>query len=178
MAFGGGDGITWFNVDTTIVKGLEFEGKKSITKSLEFRSNITLVKSQTKYTIYTGRFDRAMFGQAPYIINGMLSYTADSLGLTATIGYNVQGPKLVLVDLLPQNPYVYEMPRHTIDIKLSKTLGKHFTASFTIRDLLNAPIRREYRTQQGKKIDTDLKDLNYDKFRYGTNFILGISYKL
>ncbi len=178
MAFGGGEGITWINVDTTIVKGFEFEGKKNITKFFELRANVTIVKSQTKYTTNYGRFDRTMFGQAPYIINAMLVYTADSIGLTATVGYNVQGPKLVIVDLLPQNPYVYELPRHTIDIKLSKTLGKNFSVSFTVRDLLNAPIRREYRGQDGKKIDSELKDFNYDKFRYGTNFILGVSYKL
>jgi hypothetical protein len=178
MAFGSGEGITWINVDTTIVQGIEFEGKKNIIKNLEFRANVTLVKSQTKYTTNYGRFDRKMFGQAPYIINGMLVYSADSLGLTATVGYNVQGPKLVIVDLLPQNPFVYELPRHTIDVKISKTLGKHFSASVTVRDVLNAPIRREYRTQQGEKLNTNLDNLDFDRFRYGTNFILGVSYKI
>lgn len=178
MAFGGGGGITWINVDTTVVKGIEFEGKKGITKYLELRTNVTLVKSNTKYTTNYGRFDRAMFGQAPYIVNAMLVFKGDSLGLNATVSYNIQGPKLVIVDLLPQNPVVYELPRHTIDIKISKTLGKHFSASFTIRDLLNAPVRREYRQQNGEKLNTELKDLNYDKFRYGTNYILGIVYKL
>ena len=177
MAFGGGDGITWINVDTTIVKGLELEGKKRISKHFEFKANVTLVKSRTKYTTTYGTFDRAMFGQAPYIVNGMLVYIADSIGLTATVAYNVQGPKLVIVDLLPQNPYVFELPRQMIDVKISKTLGKHFTASFTIRDLLNAPIRRVYKTQQGKTIEA-VKDFDFDRFRYGTNFILGVSYKL
>ncbi len=178
MAFGGGEGITWINVDTTVVKGLEFEGKKGIGKHLELRANVTLVKSRTNYTSPYGRFDRTMFGQAPYIINGMLVYTSDSLGLTATLGYNIQGPKLVIVDLLPENPYVYELPRHTIDFKISKTIGKHFSCSITIRDLLNAPVRREYRTQNGEKLNGDLLDYNYDKYRYGTNFIFGVAYKL
>lgn len=177
MAFGGGDGITWINVDTTIVKGLELEGKKNIGKHFEFKTNITLVKSQTKYSTTVGNFDRTMFGQAPFILNGMLVYKADSIGLTATLAYNVQGSKLVIVNFLPTNAFVYELPRHVIDIKISKTLGKHFAASFSIRDLLNAPIRREYRTSEGKRIEA-VKGLDFDRFRYGTNFILGVSYKL
>ena len=177
MAFGGSDGITWINVDTTFLSGIEFEGKKNIGKHFEFKSNITLIKSRTKYSTTYGTYDRAMFGQAPYILNGMLVYKADSIGLTATVAYNVQGSKLVIVDFLPQKAVVYELPRHVIDIKVSKTLGKHFAVSFSIRDLLNAPIRREYRTPEGKSIEA-VKGLDYDKFRYGTNFILGVSYKL
>ena len=111
-----------------------------------------------------------MFGQAPYIINGILSYTSDTLGLTATISYNVQGPRLVLTGILKGRPDVYEMPRNTIDIKVSKTLGDHFSMSFTVRDLLNAPVRRAYKTPGGY--------IDYDRFRYGTNYQLGISYKL
>jgi hypothetical protein len=177
MAFGGGDGITWINVDTTIVSGIEFEGKKNIGKHFELKTNITLVKSQTKYTTTVGNFNRTMFGQAPFILNGMLVYKADSIGLTATIAYNVQGSKLVIINFLPTNAFVYELPRHVIDIKISKTLGKHFAASFSVRDLLNAPIRREYRTSEGKRLEA-VNGLDFDKFRYGTNFILGVSYKL
>jgi hypothetical protein len=111
-----------------------------------------------------------MFGQAPYIVNGILSYASDSLGITATVSYNVQGPRLVLTGILKGRPDVYEMPRHTVDMKVSKTLSKHFSMSLTVRDLLNAPVRRAYKIPSGY--------IDYDSFRYGTNFQVGLSYKL
>ena len=183
MGFGA-SGITWDNNENSYVAGLEFEGKKQIGKSLEFRSNVTLVKSYSQFIrkdlivlpnneslyIPIDTVERTMFGQAPYIVNGILSYTSDSLGLTATVSYNVQGPRLVLTGILKGRPDVYEMPRHTVDIKVSKTLSKHFTMSLTVRDLLNAPVLRAYKTSIGY--------IDFDRFRYGTNYQLGISYKL
>jgi hypothetical protein len=183
MGFGS-SGITWDNNENSYVVGLEFEGKKQIGKSFEFRTNVTLVKSYSQFVrkelivlpnneslyIPIDTVERTMFGQAPYIVNGILSYSSDSLGLTATVSYNVQGPRLVLTGILKGRPDVYEMPRHTVDMKISKTLSKHFTMSFTVRDLLNAPVLRAYKTPSGY--------IDFDRFRYGTNYQLGISYKL
>jgi hypothetical protein len=111
-----------------------------------------------------------MFGQAPYIINGMLSYKSDSLGLTATVSYNVQGPRLVITGILKGRPDIYEMPRHALDFKVTKTLGKYFSSSLTVRDILNAPVLRQYKLNSGYA--------DFDRFRYGTSFTLGIAYKL
>jgi hypothetical protein len=130
---------------------------------------VVLPNNQSLY-IPIDTVERTMFGQAPYIVNGILSYSSDTLGLTATISYNVQGPRLVLTGILKGRPDVYEMPRHTVDIKVSKSLSKHFSMSLTMRDLLNAPVRRAYKTPSGY--------IDYDRFRYGTNFQVGLSYKL
>jgi outer membrane receptor protein involved in Fe transport len=110
-----------------------------------------------------------MYGQAPYIVNGILSYKSDSLGFVITASYNVQGPRLVIAGAIKGRPDVYELPRQSVDIKASKKLGDHFTASLTIRDLLNAPVRRSY----------DLPDgwVDFDNFRYGTNYMLSLAYK-
>ena len=183
MGFGS-TGITWDNNENSYVAGLEFEGKKQLGRNFEFRSNVTVVKSYSEFVrkklviqdnnqslyIPIDTVERTMFGQAPYIVNGILSYTSDTLGLTATVSYNVQGPRLVLTGIVKGRPDVYEMPRHTVDLKVSKTLSKHFSMSVTVRDLLNAPVLRAYRTSNGY--------LDFDRFRYGTNYQLGISYKL
>jgi outer membrane receptor for ferrienterochelin and colicin len=155
------------------VKGIELEGKKSITKWLELKANVTYVYSKTVYyNSGADRISRTMLGQAPYVINGMLVYKADSIGLTATLSYNLQGPRLVITGYTPKVPNVYEMQRHVLDFKVSKTLGKHFSVNFTMRDLLNAPVRRAY------KLGDQSLNVNYDYFRYGTNYILGIIYKI
>jgi hypothetical protein len=184
MGFGS-SGITWDNNENSYVAGLEFEVGKNIGKHLELRSNVTVVKSQSQFVrkdfiiLNNNQIEyfpvdtvvRTMFGQAPYIVNGILSYNSDSLGLTATISYNVQGPRLVIAGILKGFANVYEMPRHTVDFKLSKNLGKHYAMSLTVRDILNAPVRRAYQLADGSYID-------FDNFRYGTTFQFGFSYKI
>jgi hypothetical protein len=116
-------------------------------------------------------------------------------------------------------PDIFELPRNTIDLKVSKKLGKHFTVSLTGRDLLNAPIARSYNYSDGSyqtgigmndldefpKSGKDLSQLidklgsgigksindlfdspifkkewnqSYDKFRFGSSFQIGVSYKI
>jgi hypothetical protein len=182
MGFGG-SGITWDNIEKSTVRGIEVEGKKQLGQHLEFRANLTLVKSEAEFVrkdlqiidgkkVYTiiDTLYRPMFGQAPYLFNSILSYTADSLGLTATVSYNVQGPRLVIAGSVKGRPDVYEIPRHLVDFKVSKTIGKHYLASLTVRDILNAPVRRAYDLPSGY--------VDYDNFRYGTNFLVSFAYKL
>jgi len=182
MGFGG-SGITWDNIEKSTVRGIEVEGKKQLGQHLEFRANLTLVKSEAEFVrkdlqiidgkkVYTiiDTLYRPMFGQAPYLFNSILSYTADSLGLTATVSYNVQGPRLVIAGSVKGRPDVYEIPRHLVDFKVSKTIGKHYLASLTIRDILNSPVRRAYDLPSGY--------VDYDNFRYGTNFLVSFAYKL
>src|SRR6201993_3806782 len=159
--------LTWRNVNKSYVAGVELEAKKNIIKNLDFTTNVTFVSSKSTYLNNT----HPMFGQAPYIINAILSYNIDKLGLTATLSYNTQGKRLSILSDNPSVPNVYEMPRNMFDFKVMKKLGKHFTASFTIRDILNTAIRREYIYADGTQID-------YDKYRYGTNYVVSILYKL
>jgi outer membrane receptor protein involved in Fe transport len=198
--------ITWQNVDFSTVVGAEFEGKRKLTKKFEGRTNITFVKSATEVvqsTIYVSNgiknfapidtVKRTMFGQAPYIFNAILTYNEDSLGLSVSLSYNVQGPRLVLSVGQTDVPDIFELPRNTIDLKVSKKLGEHFIVSLTGRDLLNAPIARAYNYSDGsyqsglgnsinKLFDSPIfrKDWNqsYDKFRFGSSFQVGVSYKI
>jgi hypothetical protein len=182
MGFGGA-GITWDNIDQSTVRGIELEGKKQIGRNFEFRANLTLVKSEAQFIrkdlqiidgikVYTiiDTLYRPMFGQAPYLFNSMFSYTSDTLGLTATVSYNVQGPRLVIAGSVKGRPDVYEIPRHLLDFKISKAIGEHYNASLTIRDILNSPVRRSYDLPGGY--------VDFDNFRYGTNFLVSFAYKL
>ena len=175
-------GLSWQNVDNSRVVGLELEGKKQLLKNLEFRANITFINSKSEFVatalqlnngvktyIPFDTLSRSMFGQAPYVLNGILSYSADSLGLTSTISFNRQGPRLVIAST-SGTPDIFETPRNLLDFKVTKTLGKYFSMSVTIRDLLNSPIRRTYTFDDGRVID-------YDRFTYGTNYQLGIQYR-
>jgi hypothetical protein len=114
-----------------------------------------------------------MFGQAPWIVNAMLSHRWDKVGLVSTVSYNVQGPKLAtIVNAQIPIPDVYEMPRHLIDMKFSKSLGEHFGVDFRVRNLLNSPVRRSY------EFDAGFDLLDFDNYAWGTSIILGFSYSL
>lgn len=169
-----GEFCSWTNSGKAWVRGLEFEGKKKLFKQLEFSANVTLAQSQEESF---ARWDELrirdtlthqMFGQAPYVVNTMLTYSSDSLGLSATLSYNTQGARLSIAGN-KITPGIYEMPRHSLDFKLSKTIGKHFSANVTIKDILHSSIVRSY-LYNGKEVV-------YDKYTYGTLYQLALSYK-
>jgi hypothetical protein len=70
-----------------------------------------------------------------------------------------------------ESPSIFEMPRHLIDFKVSKKLGKHFGLSFTVRDILNSPVKRSYYRDNEVVLD-------WESVANGTNYVVGISYKL
>lgn len=179
-----GGGYSWQNVDNSYVLGIEVEGKKNITSHLEFRANVALINSETNFNFKTVEIvnsvrtevpgeivKRKMFGQSPYVANAILSYKWDLPKILVTASYNIQGKKLVIAsDELA--PAVFELPRNVLDLKVTKDLGKHFIIAVNIRDILNEPVTREYDN------DESLGKKNYDSFRWGTNYNLGLTYRL
>lgn len=176
-------GFTWANADESYVYGIEIEGSKKLNSNFEFRSNITLVNSFTRITdqrlevmdgikswIELGTVERTMFGQAPFVVNAILNYSNQDLRLNASISYNVQGDKLVLTSV-DESPDVFELSRHLLNFKIGKSIGEHFDVSLRVRNILDAPIRRSYKYDEGFLLD-------FDKFNFGPDFNIGISYKL
>ena len=175
-------GYTWSNADKSNVYGVELEGRVKMGSHFEFSSNISIVKSYTKveerrliiedgvksWEVY-GIAERTMFGQAPFVVNAILSYTSTK-GFSASMSYNVQGAKLVLTSV-DSSPDVYELPKHLLNFKVVQPVGKHFNLSFAVRDILNDPLTRSYKYDDGFLLD-------FDQYRYGTDFILGVAYNL
>jgi outer membrane receptor for ferrienterochelin and colicin len=194
MGFGSA-GITWENIERSNVMGLEFEGKKQLGKYFETRTNVTIVKSQAQFIrkdlvinndgsktyIPLDTLYRPMFGQAPYLINSILTYQNDTLGITATVSYNVQGPRLVIAGAIKGRPDVYEMPRNQIDFKVTKNLGEHWVVGLNIRDILNTAVRRSYkidRINANGTIESTDGWFDYDRFRFGTTYLLTVNYRI
>lgn len=170
-------GFTWRNAGSSQVLGMEVEGRKRLLRNLELRGNLTLMNSRSELVTQLNgeevRYETPMFGQAPYILNGTMSYMADSLKLTVSVSYNVQGPKLAVTnaELDPTGIRAYEMPRHLIDITMNKRFGEHWNVLFRVRDLLNSPQRRTYRFEQGYVGD-------FDRFAFGTEYLLTLAYTI
>jgi outer membrane receptor protein involved in Fe transport len=170
-------GFTWRNAESSQVLGMEIEGRKRFLRNFELRGNLTLMDSRSELVTQLDgeevRYETPMFGQAPYIVNGTVSYMADSLGLTVSVSYNVQGAKLAVTnaELDPTGIRAFEMPRHLIDITLNKRFGEHWNVLFRVRDLLNSPQRRTYRFEQGYVGD-------FDRFAFGTEYLLTLAYTI
>jgi len=179
--------LTWSNLPYANVWGLEFEGRKNFDnitenpflKHLSLSGNVSFIRSASR--IWQNELEtiraqdplhpetRPLFGQAPYIINGALNYNNDSIGLSATMAYNIQGPKVLLVTL-GSLPNVMQQPTPTLDFSLGKSIGDHVRVGFRARNLLN-PRDRKTHLYDGVHYD-------WNSFTRGRTYSLSVSYRI
>ncbi|MEZ4804874.1 MAG: TonB-dependent receptor [Bacteroidia bacterium] len=121
---------------------------------------------------------RPLQGQSPYIVNTAIQYQNDS-GLNVNVAYNIFGKRIAYVG---NNifPTVYEMPRHSLDITISKEITERLKIKFGVSDVLNFKHQLWQDTNGDgiidyKKARTDNQLLEY---RRGQVFSFGISYKI
>ena len=138
---------------------MEFDFRKKLSflgesfKYWKLGTNITLVDSKTQIdsdelaqireTDPLHEDTRRMFGQSPYIINGVLSFKNPDNGWSGSAGYNVSGQKLVLV-VIGGTPNVMEQPRHDLNLSITKEFSRKFKATLRGQNLLDAETRRSY----------------------------------
>ena len=146
--------LSFINVDEANVLGVELELRKELNfitpalRNFYFNTNLALIHSSYKipqaeiensknidpeYTESTRPFQ----GQAPYIINAILSYINPEAGLEMSLSYNVSGQKLYNISLFA-TPDVYEQPVSLLNLKVSKRFAKNYQFSFIARNLFNA----------------------------------------
>lgn len=178
--------LTFRNVPEGKAYGVEFELRKtlgfiapgSVLDNFQVGGNVSLIYSevdiandeyQKMITVDPDRpRTRPIFGQSPYAVNGELAYINDTLGIKASVNYNVFGARMVLVGGV--NPDVYEQPRGLLNVSVSKTLKYGFSVMIRANNLLNP----EYKQTQTYK-ETDYI---FQSYRLGRSYSLGISYDL
>jgi TonB-dependent receptor len=182
---GGTRNFTFNNAEVANTMGVEAELRKSfrkmtslpVLKNMGCLLNASLIQSEVDLGAASrGQLQiRPMQGQAPYVLNGGLIYTSDSSGLSVSLQYNVYGRRLFAVGTFG-TPDIYEMPRHMLDLTVSKTISRRVDMRLSIQDILNA---RYYLMQDsnedGEISNTDELVLDTRRGRYIT---LGINFKL
>lgn len=130
-------------------------------------TNITVMRSQ----IHLGESaaastnpDRAMVGQAPYVVNGGMTYASRSGRTSATMLYNRVGPRITAAGENPR-PDVREHPRDVLDFSLRLPLLRGVGARFDARNLLDA----RYLVTQGS--------VTTEAYRVGRTFQLGVNWQ-
>jgi len=186
--------FTFANAPEASSIGAELEIKKSLSslfeksvvpiiENLKFFS-VVLNASYIKNQVNLGEeiavnqvAKRAMQGQSPYIVNAGIFYQSDSsLGLQASLLYNVFGPRIFIVG---DRDYadIYELQRHVLDASFTKSIGTKWSIRLNIQDLLNQPFRFVQDFNKNLKLEPEKGDYTLIRWRRGTYFTLGINYK-
>lgn len=79
---------------------------------------------------------RPLQGQSPYTVNFQLQYDRPLWGFSATLLYNIVGPRITEVGT-NQIPDTYEQPIHQIDLVASKSLAKNVTLGLRARNIFD-----------------------------------------
>jgi hypothetical protein len=119
--------------------------------------------------------NRPMQGQAPYIINGGLNYEDTDKGIQVSAMYNVVGRRILFVGYEGYND-IYVMPRHTLDLNITKTFAEKLQVRVGVSDILNnANLLLQDGNQDGK-FDR-VNDQVIQSFKPGVLYSVGVSYK-
>ncbi len=179
--------FSYQNAASAYSTGLELELRKSL-KGLTLSSFIDKFSVNINAAYILSRVDygakapegqekeRALQGQSPYIINTILSYTDAKSGWNISASYNVFGPRIFAVSS-KLFPTIYEMPRHALDLTISKRFANNWSAKLGIQDILNSPYRFYQDTDRDKKVDVNGRDLPIFNHKRGTVISLGLSYR-
>ena len=170
----GGQQQTVVNADGADNLGMEAEMRMGLGRlserllPLSAFANLTLMQS----TIRTGNSeisastnaDRAMTGQAPYVVNTGLTYANETGSASATVLYNVVGRRISAAGAMPL-PDIYEESRHVVDLSLRFPVHGGLSAKVDARNLLDAP----YELMQGTVVR--------ERYRAGRVLSLGFTWR-
>lgn len=162
--------------------GLELEGRHNLSfispalSTTGIVVNASLIRSRIIFDQQhlTQASERPMQGQSPYVVNAGMYYQ-DEKGYAASLLYNVYGKRIFLVGDA-EYPTSWEMPRHIIDLSISRRFAGNCEVRLTVNDLLNAPY---HVTEDG---NNDLKissgaDRGIISTTSGAYYTLGLTYR-
>ena len=145
--------VTFQNAEKATNYGIELEARTGLGKLAPRLENVSVFTNGTfmksDITLRQGLVsatnpNRAMVGQAPYMLNGGLTWNTASGATSATLLYNVIGPRIVDAGVVPL-PDVKELPRQVVDFSFRFPIAGAFAGRFDARNLLDA----QYRIEQG-----------------------------
>lgn len=123
---------------------------------------------------------RPLAGQSPYLINAGVYY-AEPKGFQWNVLYNVYGPRIFAVGTR-NNPTIYELPRHVVDLNVSKVFNKQLDVRLGIQDVFNQATRYVQDFNGDGKIGKDMTSQSVSadqvirRFKRGQYFTLTAVY--
>lgn len=176
--------LSFVNVDEATVYGVELEFRKSLNfisnrlNNFYLSTNLALVHSV--YDIPSSEVEnsknidpsydattRPFQGQAPYVVNAIISYINPEKGWESSISFNVSGKKLYNISLFA-TPDVYEQAFPLLNFKISKRIADNYQLGFTARNILNTISKKTQNFKNNEYIAESNK--------LGTGLSLSLSY--
>jgi outer membrane receptor for ferrienterochelin and colicin len=192
---GGSKNFSFGNSDLSEVYGAEIDARKSLAgltgnrfiNNLTVVFNAALMKSEVKIgegSRSDGRDTdpRPLQGQSPYIVNAGLYYNKMDADLQINLLYNIIGPRIFSAGFTDLDksvlayPDIYEMPRHLLDLTVSKRLTRYISIKGGISDILD---QKSLFIQDSNEdgIFDNLNDQIIRNYRPGRTFNVGLSLK-
>lgn len=178
----------YFNAESAQVFGGEVEMRKSLEdvfqnkflQKISVLFNASIIHSNVKVdttieALSNQETNRALQGQAPYMVNAGLYYNNPDKGLQINLLYNVVGNLIYAVGDATINPNQYELRRNVIDLNFTKKIGKSFEIKGGVNDILNQAYGRSQDSNRDGKITT--ADENILNYKFGQYATLGFTYK-
>ena len=140
--------VTYLNAQGGEDLGVELEARRNLGRLADVLSpftaftNLTFMRSRVSLgegTSTATNPTRAMAGQAPYIVNGGLTYATGNDGnVSATLLFNRIGERISNAGELPL-PDVVEAARNTLDLSLRFPLLRGMSGRLDAKNLLDSP---------------------------------------
>jgi hypothetical protein len=154
------------NVDGAFNVGVEVEGRLALATVVPAAANVPLVAglwlggngALIASRVFIGdeqrgiltSSERPLEGQSPWVANGQVGWEDAERGCSATLLYNVFGPRIVEVGALGL-PDAVEEPFHQLDLVVRQRLPSGFTLGVKAVNLIDAPSTR---TLAGRTVDS------------------------
>lgn len=165
-----------FGVEVDFLQGLTFmtDEPYSFWNDLFLSGNVTLSDSETEFnrqniTEQTGvnpdftNDSRRLTGHSEYVVNLQLGYDAPNGEHSATLVYNVAGPRIIFAGIAGQDD-AFEQPFHSLDFVYTYYPDFNSTVKFKLSNILNQERDIEF---EGSPILSETK---------GVGFSAGFSY--
>jgi TonB-dependent receptor len=182
--------LTYQNAPKAYDLGVELEARKSLNgisensflQHLSFVLNASLIRSRVQIDTDLASnagfalTDRPLQGQSPYVVNLGVFYQ-DEHRFQVSAQYNVIGPRIVFVGDRSNNPSVIELPRHVVDLSVTKGIGEHLEIRAGVQNLLNQLVRQYYDFDRNSEINGIENGAAFNRYRRGTYSTLGLTYR-
>ncbi len=162
-----------FNVDRTSISGVELEGLLRLGflgdwgNAWFLQGNVTMQDAETvvdNFEIAPTNNVRSAAGASDYIANLMLGFDSEDLKHTASLIYNVFGPRLYRAGR-NGDPDEYQQPFHSLDFTYAWYPTEAMTAKLKIQNLL------------GEETQLKADDVTVFRQRVGTSFSVNLEYQ-
>jgi TonB-dependent receptor len=180
---------TFGNAKSAQNYGVEIELRKSLRNlttvnaidNISINMNAAIIDSKVSFDtadpMYANQESgRYMQGQSPYLVNFGLNYNDLETGWQVNAAYNVFGPRIFSAGDNDENPTQYEMPRHQIDLTISKEINAKWNIKLGVQDIFNQKYRILQDQNRDQKIAGD--DKTIFSFSPGQYLSVGVTYQL